>query len=178
MKLSFFKSYPRLLLLCSYKSNFKINCLKRKFKFFEYSIFKIVLPKWKLKKITVQGSSVPQWVKAQYTGLVSWVIISYYNYSRLKKSMYFTTMWYCFGFHACLETRSCSRNLVTECQLPWLVVKVIPFIRIVGKPILMICWPAMAGTVRSPLHAYVTVKTRGTLSVQRPTGLALLSKCT
>ena len=32
--------------------------------------------KMKVEMITVQGSSVKQWVQAQYTGLVSWVIIS------------------------------------------------------------------------------------------------------
>ena len=32
--------------------------------------------KRKVEMITVQGSSVKQWVQAQYTGLVSWVIIS------------------------------------------------------------------------------------------------------
>ena len=32
--------------------------------------------KMKVEMITVQGSSVKQWVQAQYTVLVSWVIIS------------------------------------------------------------------------------------------------------
>jgi len=36
--------------------------------------FQTVLPKWRLKKITVKGSSVKQ--RLMITGLVSWVIIS------------------------------------------------------------------------------------------------------
>ena len=42
--------------------------------FKELIFFQIILPKWRLKKITVQGSSVKQ--RLMITGLVSWVIIS------------------------------------------------------------------------------------------------------
>ena len=35
--------------------------------------------KMKVEMISVQGSSVKQWVQAQYTGLVSWVIISTFH---------------------------------------------------------------------------------------------------
>ena len=39
----------------------------------------VILLTCDIKLITVQGSSVKQWVYAQYTGLVSWVIISTFH---------------------------------------------------------------------------------------------------